>query len=334
MRLTGKGRSLISAPMNGTGESPAIWVLTDDRAGNVAQALGVAEALGLPFSEKPIRYTPFGRLHNLLRAASRRGLVLWSRKSIEQMPPPGLVIAAGRRTAPLARWFKRRFGANLVQVMDPGWPGRGQFDLIAAPLHDDLPDAFNVIHTLGSCHRASPQKLAAEAEAWRDRIPDLPRPWTFLAVGGAAAGTPFGAAEAALLAEQVTAMPGSLLVLTSRRTGPIAEAMLREALPQAGYFRPWREEGDNPYFGLLALSDRIVVTGDSMSMCSEACANGGPVFIFAPPSLKDPKFRALHTQLYERGYAKPLGSDAGMWRHAPLNSARMVADEILRRGLI
>jgi mitochondrial fission protein ELM1 len=319
--------------MNDIGESPAIWVLTDDRAGNVAQALGVAEALGQPFCEKPIRYNSWGRLHNLLRATSRRGLVLWSRKSIEQLPPPRLVIAAGRRTAPLARWFKRRFDCKLVQVMDPGWPGRHHFDLIAPPLHDDLPDAPNVIHTLGSCHRATPEKLAAEAAIWRDRLPALPRPWTLLAIGGAATGTKFGTAEVALLAEQVKPLPGSLLVLTSRRTGRAAEQQLRKALPQAGYFRPWQGGGDNPFFALLALADRIVVTGDSMSMCSEACANGGPVLIFAPPSLRDPKFRALHAQLYERGYAKPLGSDSSLWRHEPLNSARMVADEILRRRL-
>jgi len=311
-----------------------IWVLTDDRAGNVAQALGVAEALGQPFTEKPIRYTPFGRLHNALRATSRRGLADWSRKSIEQMPPPGLVIAAGRRTAPLARWFKRRFGAKLVQMMDPGWPGRQSFDLIAAPLHDDLPDAPNVIHTLGACHRASPERLVAEAERWRSRFPDLPRPWTLLAVGGPAAGTPFGADEIKLLAEGLRTVPGTLMVVTSRRTGGANERLLRDALPHAGLFHAWREQGDNPYLGLLALADRVVVTGDSMSMCSEACANGGPVLIFAPPSLTDAKFRALHSQLYERGYARPLGADAGIWRHAPLDAARQVADAIAARLML
>jgi mitochondrial fission protein ELM1 len=320
--------------MNEYFNTSAIWVLTDDRAGNVAQALGVAEALGHPFQEKPIRYSAWGRLHNALRATSRRGLVLWSRKSIEQMPPPSLVIGAGRRTAPLARWFKKRFAARLVQLMDPGWPGRSVFDLIAAPLHDDLPDAPNVVHTLGACHRASPERLVREASLWRGRLPDLPRPWTVLAVGGAAPGAPFGPAEIMLLSRQVASLPGSLLVATSRRTGVAAERLLRAALPRAGYFHEWREHGDNPYLGLLALADQIVVTGDSMSMCSEACANGGPVFIFAAPSLKDAKFRALHAQLYEGGYARPLGGEPGPWRHSPLNAARGVADEIVKRGLL
>jgi len=315
-------------------EKSDIWVLTDDRAGNVAQALGVAEAVGRPFEVRPLRYNPWGRLHNALRASSRRGLDLWSRKAIEQADPPALVISAGRRSAPLARWLKRRLGAALVQMMDPGWPGRDSFDLIAAPLHDDLPNAPNVIHTLGSCHRASPEKLAAEAAIWRPRLPDLPRPWTLLAVGGRAAGAPFGAIEIGLLAKQLGNIEGSLLVVTSRRTGAVAEHGLRELLPEAGYFREWREEGDNPYLGLLALADNIVVTGDSMSMCSEACANGGPVFIFTPPSLKDRKFRALHDQLFRAGYARPLNGECGDWRHPPLNAAKQVAEEIERRALL
>ena len=44
-----------------------VWVLADDRAGNVGQCLGVAEALGWPFAVKEIRYTRLGALPNLLR---------------------------------------------------------------------------------------------------------------------------------------------------------------------------------------------------------------------------------------------------------------------------
>ena len=33
-----------------------VWVLADDRAGNVNQLLGIAEALGWPYERKEIRY--------------------------------------------------------------------------------------------------------------------------------------------------------------------------------------------------------------------------------------------------------------------------------------
>ncbi len=37
---------------------------------------------------------------------------------------------------------------------------------------------------------------------------------------------------------------------------------------------------ENPYFAFLGLADAIVVTGDSMSMLTEACAAARPVHIF------------------------------------------------------
>jgi len=308
-----------------------IWVLADDRPGNVSQALGVAEALDRPFTVKTIRYNAWGKLHNAVRAASRRGLELWSRKAIETKPPPELVIAAGRRTAPLARWLKRRYGSRLVQMMDPGWPGRERFDLIAVPRHDALPDAPNVIRTLGACHRATPALLAAEAARWRDRLPDLPRPWTLVAVGGSTASRTFGPDDArTLMAGCRDLLPGSLLIVTSRRTGPAAEA----ALQGFGWLHRWREGEDSPHLALLALADQVVVTGDSMSMCCEACANGGPVFISAPASLTEPKHALLHRALYEAGYARPLGGDTTPWRHAPLNASAEVAAAIVRHGLL
>jgi len=314
--------------------SATIWVLADDRPGNVSQALGVAEALDLPLTVKTIRYNALGKLHNALRSASRFGLEHWSRKAIEVKPAPTLVIAAGRRTAPLARWLKRRYGSRLVQLMDPGWPGRARFDLIAAPLHDDLPAASNVIRTLGACHRARPALLAAEAARWKGRLPDLPRPWTLVSVGGSTASRRFTAADARALIEACRDLPGSLLVVTSRRTGAEAESALAKALPDNGWLCRWQDRGDSPYLALLSLADQVVVTGDSMNMCCEACANGGPVFIFAPAHLIEPKHALLHEDLIKQGYARPLGGDPTPWRHPPLNASGAVAAEIRRRGLL
>ena len=56
--------------------------------------------------------------------------------------------------------------------------------------------------------------------------------------------------------------------------------MLREAFADDGGVYLWDEAGDNPYRGILALSDRIVATGDSVSMVSEAVASGHPVAVF------------------------------------------------------
>ena len=69
-----------------------VWVLEDPRAGTAAQALGIAERLGVAFERVPLR---FGRLAALpwpwptLAGLQRRPAPPW----------PTLVISAGRRAA-------------------------------------------------------------------------------------------------------------------------------------------------------------------------------------------------------------------------------------------
>ena len=55
-------------------------------------------------------------------------------------------------------------------------------------------------------------------------------------------------------------------------------ALIREALrPVGGWV--WDFTGENPYFGILALADMLVVTQDSVSMISEAAATAVPVTV-------------------------------------------------------
>ncbi|MBI5163059.1 MAG: mitochondrial fission ELM1 family protein [Magnetospirillum sp.] len=315
-----------------------VWVLADDRAGNVAQGLGVAEALGLPFLVKDIRYGRLGRLPNPLRGASRIGLTAES-AALLTSPWPRLVIAAGRRTAPVARWIKRQSGAFLAQIMDPGPGGRDDFDLIAVPRHDGpLRASGNWLQITGAPHRVTPARLAEAAALWRPRFAGLKRPWIAAVVGGATRQRPFPAAMAAELGRRVAALAaasgGSVLVTTSRRTGAEAEAALLAALPEPCLAFRWGAGGDNPYFGFLALADILVVTGESVSMCCEACAAPAPVYVYAPPGWVVAKHARLHEELYAAGMARPLTEEGGVepWTHPPLNAAATVA-AVLRQRL-
>ncbi len=314
---------------------PAVWLLIDDRAGNRSQCLGVAEALGLKFEVRGLEYTAAGALPQFILGASFFGLTAKSRA--ELAPPwPDLVIAAGRRTAPVARRIKRLNGGAtyLVQIMDPGSTGAGEFDLIAAPRHDTITERPNVMRITGAPHRITPARLTAAAAEWRGRFADLPRPWIALIVGGSTRRRTFTDALARDLGRAASAMAadagGALLVTTSRRTGAAAQALLGEiAVPKRVY--RWGDEGENPYYGYLAVADAVIVTGDSVSMCSEACATTGPVYIYAPKALSTAKHARLHSELFEKGYARPLAGRLETWTHAPLNPAGDVARAVRQR---
>ncbi|KIL98534.1 DUF1022 domain-containing protein [Paramagnetospirillum magnetotacticum MS-1] len=319
-------------------DAAEIWVLADDRAGNVAQCLGVAEALGRSFAVKTLRYDRLARLPNLLRGAGLTGVTDESRAGLAA-PWPRLVIAAGRRTAPVARWIKRQCGARLVQIMDPGFPGRGDFDLIVSPAHDGRKAGGNVMAVLGAPHRVTPQRLAAEAEKWAPAFAHLPRPWVAVIVGGATKNRPFPAEMAETLGRSVARLAakagGSVLLTTSRRTGANQETALAAALPEPRWLHLYSQGGENPYFGFLALADAIIVTGDSVSMCCEACAADAPVFLWAPEGWVAAKHARLHAQLYQAGLARPLDGAASLegWERPRLNAAQEVARVIRERLL-
>ena len=312
-----------------------VWVLLDEIFGHRNQSLGVAEALGLPFETRDIAYSGLSRLPNALRGASLLGVAPRAREGL-RAPWPDLVIAAGRRLAPLARFIKRQGGGRpfLVQIMYPGH-GAGEFDLIAAPRHDECRPRANLIETTGAPNRVSAAKLADEAKRWRDRFKDLPGPHIALLVGGATRQRAFDAELAAELGRQGSALAraagGTLLVSTSRRTGRRATQALASAIDVPAHIHRWEEGGENPYYGFLGLSDAVIVTGDSMSMCSEACATGRPVYIFAPPGIVKPAFARLHQELFSLGMARPLGESFEQWTYPPLYAATAIAGEIRRR---
>lgn len=312
-----------------------VWALADDRAGNVAQAIGVAEALGAPYRVIDVAYDKKGKWPNLIRGASLLGIDPATISSLSP-PWPSLVIGAGRRTAPLARWLKKNHGAKLVQIMDPGWPGRNDFDLIAIPRHDDAPPRGNVIFTIGSCHRVTESRLQEERALWLSRFAQRPRPYLAVIIGGATKSSPFDVSHAEELMKGAlrlaSVLGATILATTSRRTGAEAEAMIEKMLPWPHFLHRWSKGGDNPYPALLSLADAVIVTGDSMSMCSEACFFPGPVYIYAPNA--SAKHRKLHQLLYKDGYAHPLGAEGGNWSHPPLNASFDVAKEIRARGLL
>jgi mitochondrial fission protein ELM1 len=316
-------------------EQADIWVLADDRAGNVGQCVGVAEALGMPFEVKNIRYNHWVKLPNSIRSNTLLGIDKKQSSTIKE-PWPKLVIAAGRRTAPIARYIKRKSGGKtrLVQIMWPGKPS-GDFDLIAVPSHDKKHQETNVFTITGSPNRITPKMLQEAEEKWQGGFVHLPQPLFALIVGGSTKKHEFTTAHAENLGKTVSAMVneagGSLLVTTSRRTSPEATLALLSALTCAFQLHDWTKGGENPYFGYLACAKALIVTGDSMSMCSEAVATGKPVYISAPADITSTKHARLHKELYNKGWAKPLGEDGGFWSYTPENPTDLLAKEIKNR---
>ncbi len=307
-----------------------VWVLADDRAGNVNQLLGIADVLGEPYERKDIRYTKWVRLPNCLRGSSCVGITSESQQNLCE-PWPDVVLSAGRRSFPVARYIQKKSGGKtkVVQLMNPGYWGANKADLIILPAHDKYNGrADNVSVVTGAPHRVTGNRLKSERQYWKKILGVYPSKRVALIVGGATKDKPFTIDMAQELIEKVKSLqPGSVLVTTSRRTPPEIVSLLEQNLPTPSFFYRYGDAGENPYFGLLAYADEIVVTGDSISMCSECCAAGVPVFIFAPEEMMGPKHKRFHATLYREGYAAPLGGSR-IEPKGSLNAAFTIAERV------
>jgi mitochondrial fission protein ELM1 len=264
------------------------WILADDKAGHTAQSVGLAEALGLRYELKDLRFNPLQLLSNRLLGAS---LVSLDRKrSAPLVPPwPKLIICAGRRSVPTARWIaSRRAGMRIVHLGRKGGERPDGFSALVSCAHFGLASHPRRVETLTALHAMSPARLAEAAEHWRGLFGDAPRPHVVLVVGGNTAQHVLDAASAERMGAEVAAFAkaagGSLFAITSPRTGAAATEGLSKGIGEAGRVHRWKPgQTDNPYTGHLALADVLVVTGESESMLSEAAATGAPLFIYPVP---------------------------------------------------
>jgi len=314
---------------------PRVWLIQSYRAGENAQLLALAEALGWPFELKRLHYRPWGFLVNLPRLIGLAGIDR-SRSSPLQPPWPDLLIAAGLRNEPVVRWIRRQAGGQvkLVHIGRP-WADLAQFDLVITTPQYRLPARPNVLLNQLTLQRVTAGRLAEAAALWAPRLAALPRPYIAVLVGGNSGPYTFDRATAQRLGQAANALAvelgGSLLVSSSARTPAEPFEALAAMLQGPAYVYRWTpDSSENPYYGLLALADALIVTSDSIAMLTEACATRKPVYIFdmgAGPS--DRSWTWAHWAAF--GYRqllrfgpKKLGRDVGMVHRALIDAGRAV----------
>ncbi len=310
-----------------------IWGLVDDRTGHTGQVLGVIARLAIPYSLKRLEYGKLAVLPSALMGSSLLAINR-TRSALLDPPYPSLVITAGRRTLPVLRHIKKHSPTTrTIYLMRPE-SMRG-IDLAVVPEHDGVAPASNIITSLGPLHAVTPEILNAARREWETQFAHLPRPLVTLCMGG---DTKRGSYHAAQWREIISravllAGHGSLLITTSRRTPKAAMDLCAPLLQLPHVLHRWDTGKENPYLAMLACADGIIVTGDSLSMCAEACATGAPVFIYASDHVAPPKHQLLHQALYDRGLAHPLNNASRLdWRPAAaLDDVGNVAREIRRR---
>jgi mitochondrial fission protein ELM1 len=311
------------------------WVITDEAAGNQRQALSLAEHLGMPSRHLVLEpRPPWSWLAPRLMVGGRMALPAVQRAWFAP-PWPAVAIGCGRAAALFTRMLRPLSAGrcHTVQILDPRMDP-ALWDTVIAPRHDRL-DGANVLQPLGSLNAVDDEWLADGRDAC-SHFEELPTPRVGVLLGGPRRGIALDAAYAQALGtrlrERQRVEGGSLLVLASRRTPAALTESLRPLLADIpGLFWAGREDGPNPYPGVLGWADRLVVTPDSVNMLSEACATGCPVLTFIDAPLPTRILR-FHQALRDADLLHDLDA-TDLAARKPLRETARIAAQVRTRIL-
>ncbi len=309
---------------------PLVWVVDSAYTGELHARIGLAERLGFGYQTIPL---PNGD------AAGYQQALKHQYHANGDASPLLIISGTGEETtaeiADLRQVFKERlFNVYLASILpEQRHPRLQEYDLIASPqLTGD-----NIVTLTGVPHQLTQAGLAAAYRQHAGYFSQLPKPITALLVGGNTRYCDgFSQDHARKLAGRVAqianTLGGSLMVTNSRRTPADAlTVMLAELSRFNPQFFDWQQADADFYHALLAHADLFIVTGDSLSMCSEAAFTGKPLLVDLSANATECFHREIVRRLIDHGAAKLLTGSFEPWRYTPPDPTGAVVTAIYGR---
>ena len=299
-----------------------------------SQTSGLAKAVGLEFEFKNTRIGfPWNCLPMSWTPWSNR--VMQDPAALVTEPAPQLVVSCGRHGIIPALFLKKKLGSKVftVHIQDPKIDTSG-FDLVVVPKHDKT-RGENVYLTTGALHYVTPEKLAAARNSEHAApFRDCGKPICTVLLGGKNGYYAFSNSDLERLIMHLECVTEShdvkLVILKSNRSPEAACQRLTERFGKDHFV--WDGVGHNPYFEALAWSSHVVVTGDSVSMITEATATGCPVYVQHLTERRPaPRFRRFHGMFEKAGYTRTFDGQLDNWTYDPSNDTPKVAELIRER---
>lgn len=287
--------------------------------------------------------------------ADVKNIVKMAKETFEK-DGPLLVVASGRDTISIASSIKRLASENVfvVQVQHPR-THLDRFDMVITPQHDYYsltpqaqeqvprflrkwitphePPQNHVVLTVGALHQIDSAVLRSSANAWHDEFAPLPKPLLVVNIGGPTRYCKYSTDLAKQLIESlhnVLTSCGSVRISFSRRTPEKVSKFVIKELGSHPKIYIWSGEEPNPHLGHLAWADSFIITADSVSMLSEACSTGKPVYVVGAERCTW-KLVEFHEKLRERGLVRPftgLEDMSDSWSYPPLNDTAEAASRV------
>lgn len=310
---------------------PVVWIVESAYTGELHARIGLAKRLGFGYQLIP---TPSGTIENYAKSLQDK-----FSDAIQACSALLIITGTGEEiTAEIAdlRFFfdERLFTIFLASILPDELPQRlNEYNLIASPqLIGD-----NIITLTGVPHKLCREHLTNAYWQHASYFQVLPKPIIGLLIGGNTRycdgfNERHASQFAARVAEIAKISMSCLVISNSRRTPPEAFSALLAGLSGMEYHAfDWQDTPLDFYYGLLAHADMFIVTGDSLSMCSEAAFTGKPVLVDLSEQATEPCHREIIGKLIEYGAVKPLTSHYQPWSYIPPDPTDTIARAVLAK---
>lgn len=319
----------------------SVLVLSDGKTGHLNQSLAVLDGIR---EERSAQGAPPDRLRSTIvevkyRSAARRRLVGALSRLFGGRPPfrarlmraaldpashealekchADVVVSCGSSLLPANLFAKDLNGARSVVVMKPYLPLE-HFDAVIAPRHDKMKNGPNVFVTERALSAMNGEGLRREAARLAGEFPDgAGRRKIGLLIGGDTPAMRFDRERFEKVIAGVLRCAGEenalVFATSSRRTPKWADEALKKAFADRSRcpLLVIANESNRAGVvgGILGHCDAVVVSGESVSMVSEAVSSGKPVTVFMPS--EDVKMKTKYREFLRRMADGGLIAQAG-----------------------
>jgi len=290
-----------------------ILILADERVGTYSQSIALAKESGLDYEIVFLEYNFLKSLPNLFFSES---LIRLTKTSIKKLLSinytPKYIISAGRKTAPIALFLKKKYNflSKIIQIMRPEI-SLNKFDFVIVPEHDEPKPPYpkNLILSIGALTKVERNNDQKIYEKFQDQFENFQKPIIALLIGGSTKKTQFLLKSVQELIQQILVikknMNATLIIVNSRRTDVKINNFIKQINEKNLVFFDYNKIKESNPFGLVInVADFFIISGDSVSMISQCCSTGKSVFIFDDGKISSKKHQKFHKTLIAKNYAK------------------------------
>lgn len=300
-------------------------IITEGMIGTQNQCIGIANACNVLYSIEKIGLNQPWKTFSPWLGFEKS----WSFSPPINPPYPDLLITSGRKSIAASRYIKKQSdGKTFTLYVQNPKISPNNFDLVAVPFHDDY-RGDNVIVTDGAPNKITPELLAQAKEEFSPQFKKLTGKKVAVLIGGYSKTYHLSKERTLKLTKELLSLDANLMVTASRRTGEENFALLSQAFDTDNSFF-WNGQTPNPYLGMLAWADHIIVTNDSVSMISDAGTTGKPVHLIKLDG-HSKKFDRFDDHMKNLHITRIFDGTLDEWNYKPLRDAQKVAEAVKTR---